>query len=337
MDEVIQNQLGGTEARTAFGKHDLSQGLKHAVYIEIFVVVDHYLFSFQGSNETSVILLVTDVVNLSEASYYPLKICICLVGLEIWTHSNFIRCSQDREEVLRNFNDWANRDLSQRMEYDVAPLFTYVDFGLIVGLAYVGSICRPGYQAGVVSQIRTDFITFSIIFTHELGHNLGMEHDKKERVYGEATKCYMTGDSLDSAKAFSNGSRQSCLDLIGRGDGDSLRNVPEPHRLFRFKRCPQDCRLRRGPSAPLGDAVGDATSMLQDTSAGQRRTSATCLNIAMGLPSGARRICTRTTGRRAAATATAAAGNARPTTTCAEKSLGRKLGGLQKVASESRT
>lgn len=237
MDEVIQNQLGGMGAKTALGKCDFSERLKNTMYVEIFVVVDHYLFSFQGRNETSVILLVTDTINLSETYYHPLKLRICLIGLEIWTRSNFIRYSQDIEEVLKNFNDWGNRDLSQRMEYDIAHLFTYMDFGLIVGLAYVGSICHPGYQSGIVSHIRRDFITFSIIFTHELGHNLGMEHDKKECVCGEATKCYMTGDSLDGAKAFSNCSRQSYLDLISRGHGDCLCNIPEPHRLFHFKHC----------------------------------------------------------------------------------------------------
>ncbi|NXF32328.1 ADA20 protein, partial [Nyctibius bracteatus] len=254
-DEVNQNQLGGMRAKTPLGK----QRLKHTVYIEIFVVVDHYLFSFQRNNETSVMLLVIDTINLSETYYYPLKIRICLIGLEIWTHSNIIRYSQDIEEVLRNFNDWGNWDLSQRMKYDIAYLFTYMDFGSMVGLAYVGSICHPGYQSGLVSRIRGDFITFSIIFTHELGHNLGMQHDKKECVCGEATKCFMTGDSLDGAKAFSNCSRQSYLDLLSRGDGDCLRNIPEPHRrkLPYLKRCgnkvidegeqcdcggPQECR-----------------------------------------------------------------------------------------------
>ncbi|NXQ83351.1 ADA20 protein, partial [Nyctibius grandis] len=204
-------------------------------------------------------LLVIDTINLSETYYYPLKIRICLIGLEIWTHSNFIRYSQDIEEVLRNFNDWGNWDLSQRMKYDIAYLFTYMDFGLMVGLAYVGSICQPGYQSGLVSHVRSDFITFSIVFTHELGHNLGMEHDKKECVCGEGTKCFMTGDSLDGAKAFSNCSRQRYLELLSRGDGDCLRNIPEPHRpkLPYFKHCgnkvmdegeqcdcggPQECR-----------------------------------------------------------------------------------------------
>uniref|UniRef100_A0A663MR80 ADAM metallopeptidase domain 9 n=1 Tax=Athene cunicularia TaxID=194338 RepID=A0A663MR80_ATHCN len=236
-DEVSQNQPGGMGAKTALGKHDSSQRLKHSKYVEIFVVVDNYLFSFQGSNETSVMLLVIDTINLAETYYYPLKIRICLIGLEIWTQSNFIRYSQDIEEVLKNFNDWGNRDLSQRMEYDIAYLFTYVDFGLIVGLAYVGSICHPGYQSGLVSHIQGDFIIFSTIFAHELGHNLGMEHDKKECACGKAIRCLMAGDSLHSAKAFSNCSRQSYRDLISRGDGDCLSNIPEPHRLFHFKYC----------------------------------------------------------------------------------------------------
>ncbi|XP_035421591.1 disintegrin and metalloproteinase domain-containing protein 20-like [Cygnus atratus] len=275
--EAIQKQPGWMGIKIPSTKQDFSQRLMHTRYVEIFIVVDYQLFYFQGSNETSVMLLVTDTINLSETYYYPLKVRICLIGLEIWTHGNLIRYSLDIQEVLTDFNNWGNIDLSNRMKYDVAHLFTYTDFGLVVGLAYVGSICYPGYQSGVVSHIRRDFITFSIIFTHELGHNLGMEHDKKECVCGKATKCYMTGESLHGAAAFSNCSLQSFLDLLSRGDGECLNNIPEPNRFFYFKHCGnkvidegeqcdcggpqhcrgnpccyQDCRLKPGAVCSVG-------------------------------------------------------------------------------------
>ncbi|NXV20050.1 ADA25 protein, partial [Cepphus grylle] len=153
------------------------------------------------------LLLVTCTISLSKTYCCPLKIHISLIRLEIWMRSSFIR-----------------------MEYDIAHLFTYTDFGLIVGLAYVGSICHPGYQSSVVSHIGRDFISFAIIFSHELGHNLGMEH-----VCGEATKCFMTGDSLDGTKPFSSWQRYP--DLVGGGDGNCLCNIPEPHGLLHFKYC----------------------------------------------------------------------------------------------------
>uniref|UniRef100_A0A672U6F6 ADAM metallopeptidase domain 9 n=1 Tax=Strigops habroptila TaxID=2489341 RepID=A0A672U6F6_STRHB len=236
-NEVMQKQLGEMGPQVTLRKHVFCRGLKHTTYVEIFVVVDYSLFSFQGSNETSVMLLVTDTINLAETYFYSLKIRICLIGMEIWTHSNFIRYSQDIEDVLRSFNNWANTDLSQRMAYDTAHLFTYMDFGLIVGLAYVGTICFPGYRSSIISHIRRDFTAFSLIFAHELGHNLGMEHDKKNCVCGTATKCYMTGDSLTGAKGFSNCSMQYYLDLMNRGHGHCLCNIPEPYRLFHFKHC----------------------------------------------------------------------------------------------------
>ncbi|NXV45371.1 ADA24 protein, partial [Uria aalge] len=156
------------------------------------------------------LLLVTGTISLSKTYCCPLKIHISLIRLEIWMRSNFTRLT----------------------EYDIAHLFTYMDFGLIVGLAYVGSICHPGYQSSIVSHIRRDFISFAIIFSHELGHNLGMEH-----VCGEATTCFLTGDSLDGTKPFSNCSRQRYSELIGGGDGNCLCNTPEPHGLLHFKYC----------------------------------------------------------------------------------------------------
>ncbi|XP_005498380.2 disintegrin and metalloproteinase domain-containing protein 9 [Columba livia] len=236
-DEVIQNQAGGKGAQTGLREQDISKRLKETMYVEILVVADSYLFSFHGRNESSVMLQVIDIINLSEMHYYPLKIRVCLIGLEIWTHSSFIGYSQDIEEVLKRFNSWANRDLSVRMAYDVTHLFTYTDFGSVVGLAFVGTICSPDYKSGLVSHIRGDVLTISIIFTHELGHNLGMEHDKKQCVCGENTKCYMTQGSVKGAKAFSNCSLQSYLDLLSRGHGNCLRNIPAPHRLFYAKLC----------------------------------------------------------------------------------------------------
>ncbi|XP_005145267.2 disintegrin and metalloproteinase domain-containing protein 21-like [Melopsittacus undulatus] len=236
-NEVMRAQLREMGPQAALRKHVFCRGLKHTTYVEVFVVVDYSLFSFQGSNETSVMLLVTNTINLAETYFNSLRIRICLIGMEIWTHSTFIRHSQDIEDVLRSFNHWANRDLSQRMAYDIAHLFTYMDFGLIVGLAYVGTICFPGYRSGVVSHIRRDFTAFSLIFAHELGHNLGMEHDKENCMCGTASKCYMTGHSLTGAEGFSNCSKQYYLDLMNRGHGHCLCNIPEPHRLLHFKHC----------------------------------------------------------------------------------------------------
>ncbi|XP_062470814.1 disintegrin and metalloproteinase domain-containing protein 20-like [Pezoporus occidentalis] len=236
-NEAMRMQLREMGPQVALRKNVLCQGLKHTAYVEVFVVVDYSLFSFQGSNETSVMLLVIDTINLAETYFYSLRIHICLTGMEIWTHSNFIRHSPDIEDVLRSFNHWANGDLSQRMAYDIAHLFTYMDFGLVVGLAYVGTICFPGYRSSVVSHIRRDFTALSLIFAHELGHNLGMEHDKENCACGAAPRCYMTGHSLTGAKGFSNCSTQYYLDLMNRGHGHCLCNIPEPHSLFHFKHC----------------------------------------------------------------------------------------------------
>ncbi|XP_015733264.1 disintegrin and metalloproteinase domain-containing protein 9-like [Coturnix japonica] len=235
-DIVMRKQPNWRGAKKPLGKKRLDQRLQHTRYVEIYIVVDQQLFSFQERNETTVMFLVIDTINLAEIHYYSLKVRICLIGLEIWTRGNLIRDSPDIEEVLNNFNDWGNKHLSPRIKYDIAHLFTYTDFGLTVGLAYIGSICHPGYRSALVSYIREDLATFAIIFTHVLGHNLGMEHDRRECSCGNA-KCYMTGGSVDGATAFSNCSIQSYLDLLSSGDGNCLNNIPEPNKFFTFKTC----------------------------------------------------------------------------------------------------
>lgn len=65
-DIVMRKQPSWMGAKKPLGKQGLDQRLQRTRYVEIFVVVDHQLFSFQGSNETSVMFLVIDTINLSE-------------------------------------------------------------------------------------------------------------------------------------------------------------------------------------------------------------------------------------------------------------------------------
>jgi hypothetical protein len=64
----------------------------------------------------------------------------------------------------------------QAVEADAYHLFTGIDMdGSTIGIAYVGAICyAPTYSFGVTQSFG---ILTSNVFAHELGHNLGAQHD----------------------------------------------------------------------------------------------------------------------------------------------------------------
>uniref|UniRef100_A0A8B9CSS8 ADAM metallopeptidase domain 9 n=1 Tax=Anser brachyrhynchus TaxID=132585 RepID=A0A8B9CSS8_9AVES len=211
-------------------------------YLELLVVVDKEGFDAFGGRITNVTLEVIEIINLVDGLFSSFRLRVLLAVLEIWTEKNPISITKNVTEVLHNFNLWQIQQSPTHVAHDVGCLFASLDFGHSTGALYrsgksnFASACDRKRASAVVSFAK-DFVTFSIIFTHELGHNLGMEHDKKECVCGKATKCYMTGESLDGAAAFSNCSLQSFLDLLSRGDGECLNNIPEPNRFFYFKHC----------------------------------------------------------------------------------------------------
>lgn len=59
----------------------------------------------------------------------------------------------------------------------VTHLFSGKDFdGSVAGVAYVGTLCSTGYGYGV-DQVRSASMVTAVIIAHEMGHNLGAEHD----------------------------------------------------------------------------------------------------------------------------------------------------------------
>ncbi|XP_067396033.1 disintegrin and metalloproteinase domain-containing protein 9-like [Emydura macquarii macquarii] len=215
---------------------DVSLRFRHTRYVELFIVVDKKLFDYHGRNETNMTYLVVDTVNMADAHYYPLKTRVLLIGLEIWTQSNRISIPQDIRSLLYSFNDWRRLNLSPRVKHDAAHLFVYKKFGWLVGRAYVSGICDNFHASGVEAYIFNTPILFSKVLSHELGHNLGMEHDDKSCMCGKYKSCIMN-EAGSRTSLFSNCSKKYYLDLLDKGNGYCLFNIPEPHKLFKIERC----------------------------------------------------------------------------------------------------
>ncbi|XP_046304804.1 disintegrin and metalloproteinase domain-containing protein 8 isoform X1 [Marmota monax] len=232
-------------------------------YVELYVVTDSKEFQQLGSRE-AVRRRVLEVVNHVDKFYQELNFRVVLVGLEIWSRDK-VPISPHANITLENFLSWRAQDLMGRHPHDNVQLITGVDFtGTTVGLAQVSALCSRA--SGAVNQDHSQNpIGVASTMAHELGHNLGMNHD--ENVQGcycpvprEGGGCIMAA-SIGSKfpRTFSRCSRTDLEMFLEKPQTGCLANAPDPDRLVggpvcgnmfveRGEQCdcgtPQDCQNR---------------------------------------------------------------------------------------------
>nr|XP_044630824.1 disintegrin and metalloproteinase domain-containing protein 20-like [Equus asinus] len=148
----------------------------HLRFLELVVVVDHLRYVHSQSNVSVVQTEVVSVVNILDALYGPFELDIILTGLEIWTEGNQV-ATDDIDKLLEDFGLWKRLQLDARLPHDIAHLFIKKLFGITLGLAYVGGICKTPHNSGVDVFEDRSLLLFAVVVSHELGHNLGMTHD----------------------------------------------------------------------------------------------------------------------------------------------------------------
>ncbi|XP_049626232.1 disintegrin and metalloproteinase domain-containing protein 20-like [Suncus etruscus] len=148
----------------------------HLRYVEMFVVVDHYRFLHSYGNVSVAQQEVFYVVNIVDSVYQALTVEVSLAELEIWSLGNIIPIL-DINKVLPDFVQWKFQNRGAVKKLDASHFFVKQGFGRVLGLAYVGTICRFPFNSGVESFPDNNRVAFAFTVAHELGHNLGMAHD----------------------------------------------------------------------------------------------------------------------------------------------------------------
>ncbi|XP_024916335.1 disintegrin and metalloproteinase domain-containing protein 8 isoform X2 [Cynoglossus semilaevis] len=221
------HKLTNLEART--------QTSNKPMVVELVLVADFREYTIFGSVRR-VQRRLMEVANHVDKLYRPLGIRVMLVGVEIWSIRDQITVSPDAESTLHRFLEWRQRSLLPRIKHDNIQLVTGVKFnGPVVGLANTKSMCTY-YSGGVNYDSSVNPIAVASTVAHEMGHNLGMEHDTMSCVCGSSvsdTDCVMAR-SIGSVypHLFSSCSREQLTRFLATINVHCLRNTPSTNRIF---------------------------------------------------------------------------------------------------------
>nr|XP_046242204.1 disintegrin and metalloproteinase domain-containing protein 28 [Scatophagus argus] len=182
-----------SRSRSRFGGKSIVQQQK---YIELFLVADNREYVKMKQNQIELRKRIFEIVNFVNMAYKPLKTFIALVGLEIWSSGDLISVTPPAGANLDAFMKYRNSELVKRQKHDNAHLISGIDFeGATVGLAFIGTLCSD-HSVGVVQDHNDRAIAVGATLAHEMGHNLGMNHD-------DSSACACSGDSCIMAAALS--------------------------------------------------------------------------------------------------------------------------------------
>ncbi|XP_051924184.1 disintegrin and metalloproteinase domain-containing protein 28 [Hippocampus zosterae] len=187
-------------------------------YIELYLVADNREYVKLNRDQTALRKRIFEIVNYVNMVYKPLRTFIALVGLEIWSNGDLISITPPAGANLNAFMTWRNSVLVKRKNHDNAHLISGIDFeGATVGLAYIGTLCS-GHSVGVVQDHNNRAIAVGATLAHEMGHNLGMNHDDSSACICSGDSCIMAASlSWETPRAFSScSSRDYNRYLTGR-------------------------------------------------------------------------------------------------------------------------
>ncbi|CAB4041303.1 disintegrin and metallo ase domain-containing 28, partial [Paramuricea clavata] len=95
----------------------------------------------------------------------------------------------------------------------------------VIGLAYVRTICNPGYSAGIDSDTMSNAAFTGVVMAHEMGHNFGLFHDDGCAMC-PSDGCIMNGVIRSTPEAFSQCSIDDLETLLLDNVGHCLFNQP---------------------------------------------------------------------------------------------------------------
>uniref|UniRef100_A0A8C2Z0U9 ADAM metallopeptidase domain 9b n=1 Tax=Cyclopterus lumpus TaxID=8103 RepID=A0A8C2Z0U9_CYCLU len=229
------------------------RNLPQTSYVELVLVADHLRYIYKKQNESAVREEMVQMANLLDGYYKHLNIRVVLVGLEIFKDGNPFDVEGSAGEVLGKFVRWRKTTLLPKIRHDMAQLIVGLPApynNAILGMAFVGTVCHVANAGGINVFSKDNLAYVSTVVAHEMGHNLGMNHDADGCSCNDKDSCIMASTAGGST-SFSSCSERYFENLIIRGGGTCLKNQPSPSDVVDVAECGNG-RLDKGEQCDCG-------------------------------------------------------------------------------------
>ncbi|ELK15462.1 disintegrin and metalloproteinase domain-containing protein 1a [Pteropus alecto] len=198
----------------------------HTKYVEMFVVVNNQRFQMWGSNVNDTVQRVADIVALANSFTRGINTQVLLAGMEIWSEGDLVEVPVDLQVTLSNFNSWRQEKLLRRVKHDVAHMIVGQRPAEGMGQAFLSGACSSGFAAAVESFHHEDVLLSAALMVHELGHNLGIQHDHSACICQDGHFCLMH-ENISKESGFSNCSSDYYYQFLREHKGACLFNNPQ--------------------------------------------------------------------------------------------------------------
>ena len=290
--EIPGSEKGRTRLRRENPLH-----ISKTKYVELYLVNDKSMFTWLGSKKQNNIKRMKQIANVMDSLYQPLNIRVILKGVEIWDDRDRIPIDTNMENTLNTFLQYRRVNIYPRFKHDNAIFITHLAFeGSTVGISYIKGMCRIKYSGSVNQDISKGYWRIAALMTHEMGHNLGMEHDTSScHCSGRLGYCIMSRNSqIPVPERFSSCNVQELENYLKTGLGSCLLNVPVGGLYYEANKCGNN-RIDPGeecdcgqPQFCINDCCNPYTCKLKD---GKQCFSGHCCRNCMLSPVGT--VCRR--------------------------------------------
>ncbi|XP_075063293.1 zinc metalloproteinase-disintegrin-like VLAIP-A [Mixophyes fleayi] len=206
--------------------------LKSLKYVQLYLVADKSIFEKYNYSTEIAKQRMIEMVNYVNEVYKAINTFVALIGIEIWDKKDQFDVATSASVNLERFSKWRTNVLLPRQAHDNAQFVTNTDFdGPTVGLAYVGTMCSNSHSTGVIQDHSKQSISVGATIAHEMGHNLGMNHDSNNCIC-TADSCIMAPSlSYNTPRLFSSCSQSNFQDFIFSRMPACMRDEPSKKQI----------------------------------------------------------------------------------------------------------
>ncbi|OCT90054.1 hypothetical protein XELAEV_18018669mg [Xenopus laevis] len=202
--------------------------LRSKKYIQLYMVADNAMFKKYNRRIENVKERIFEIVNFVNVVYKQMNIFVALKGIEVWDRNDKFTVVSSAKQNLRQFSKWRTDNLLPRKAHDNAQFITDTDFNsATLGMAYVGTMCSSTHSTGVNQDHSRQSIAVGAVVAHEMGHNLGINHDESHCTCSSGPCIMKPSLSLNTPHEFSLCSHQNYQDFILKKMPMCMKDMPQ--------------------------------------------------------------------------------------------------------------